>query len=372
MDKRLVALALGSFVVITGPAYAVTRTAVPVPTVQTPQVPALPDVPVPVPTVVVPPLPVPIPLPPVVAPSVPVPVPTVVTQAAPASPRSAPGGATSRTTASGSSGTGAPGGGASGAGAPGGGASGTGASGRGTSGTGASGSGDDVAATGRGSAGAARADAHRARVRERRLRRAVRRLRGCLPELPRLEARVLRLRAGIGRGGPRSVRRVARIIGRTERRVVRIERRGLRRLRAAARDGCVPQPMAAGAAASTADGGTGTSVLASQPATGVAEPSSASARGEVLGAHAQHNPAKRRASTRLPSASTFVGPVRDHPSFLLPLLLAFAAAAWLLARYIHRRAAAPADFVDLETLLGPRTKGTGTSADDRPDDSRRT
>jgi hypothetical protein len=75
------------------------------------------------------------------------------------------------------------------------------------------------------------------RRRDHRLRTAVRRLRGCLPALPRLQRRVLVLRTGIGKGGPRSRERVARILDRSEPRVGRIERRAVRRLEAAERSG---------------------------------------------------------------------------------------------------------------------------------------
>jgi hypothetical protein len=98
------------------------------------------------------------------------------------------------------------------------------------------------------------------------LRRLVRQLRGCLPRLPKLQARVLRLRAGVGPGGPRSTATVARLVDRTVPQVRRVQRRAVRRLRAEARDGCsaVAAPDGAGAT------DTGTSADAGLAALGTA------------------------------------------------------------------------------------------------------
>jgi hypothetical protein len=68
--------------------------------------------------------------------------------------------------------------------------------------------------------------------RDRQLRHAVLGFRGCLSRLPRVERKVLVLRAGVGISHPRSRRLVARLTGLSPRRVARLERRGLRRLNA--------------------------------------------------------------------------------------------------------------------------------------------
>jgi hypothetical protein len=104
----------------------------------------------------------------------------------------------------------------------------------GSAGSSGSGGGDDMAGSPTAPSAPSRAEVHR---RDHRLRTAVRRLRGCLPALPRLQRRVLVLRTGIGKGGPRSRERVAGILDRSEIRVARIERRAVRRLRAADRSG---------------------------------------------------------------------------------------------------------------------------------------
>jgi hypothetical protein len=65
-------------------------------------------------------------------------------------------------------------------------------------------------------------------------------LQGCLGRVPRLERRVLVLRAGVGIGHTRSRARVARITGLRRASVARLERRGLRKLRALGRSGACP------------------------------------------------------------------------------------------------------------------------------------
>jgi hypothetical protein len=97
----------------------------------------------------------------------------------------------------------------------------------------------------------------------RKLRRTVRALRGCLAALPRLEARVLRLRAGIGRARPHSTAAVARIVDRPLRQVRRVQRRALRHLRRDGRDGCAGAAAAPDGEGATATlGGTGTGLAA--------------------------------------------------------------------------------------------------------------
>jgi Sigma-70, region 4 len=65
-------------------------------------------------------------------------------------------------------------------------------------------------------------------------------LQGCLGRVPRLERRVLVLRAGVGIAHTRSRAQVARITGIRRARVARLERRGLRKLRALGRAGACP------------------------------------------------------------------------------------------------------------------------------------
>jgi hypothetical protein len=71
----------------------------------------------------------------------------------------------------------------------------------------------------------------------RRLRRAVLQFNSCLDDVSSLQRRVLRLRAGVGAGPPRSRRGVARRLELRPRRVMRLERTGLRKVRSLARGG---------------------------------------------------------------------------------------------------------------------------------------
>jgi hypothetical protein len=70
------------------------------------------------------------------------------------------------------------------------------------------------------------------------VQRLVARYGGCLARLPVRQRRVLRLRAGVGPGGPETRAAVARKLELPLVRVRRAERRGLRALRRAAREGC--------------------------------------------------------------------------------------------------------------------------------------
>ena len=168
---------------------------------------------------------------------------------------------------------------------------------------------------------------------DRRLRRAVRRLTPCLSSLPRIQARVLALRAGIGPGRAMSRGRVARALDRPQRLVRRLERRGLANLRQA-RDGgaCTRsvEPDGAGATPAIAAAGGGEVVrIASDaaPAQLVGDSGGSGDRGGVLGE-------QREGGRR-----TIAGVIPRPPApieLTLPLIIALCSIAWLVGRRLHR------------------------------------
>jgi len=102
--------------------------------------------------------------------------------------------------------------------------------------------------------------------------RLVTRYGACLGELPARQRRVLRLRAGIGRGDPASRATVARRLELPLTRVRQAERRGLRALRRFGRTGC-------GAASATDGADAGTGLGAAAPGGGPAAATSVLASG---------------------------------------------------------------------------------------------
>jgi hypothetical protein len=148
--------------------------------------------------------------------------------------------------------------------------------------------------------GAAR-PTRRERARDHRLRDAVLGRRVCLGSLPRIERRVLILRAGLRRGAPRRRVTVARMIDRPVARVRRLERRALKRLKRLSADG------SCGGSAAVATG------APTYPAAGVpaAPPEAAErVRQQVGGEHAsgqekRHNAAiEQRLGVAIPSLRT--------------------------------------------------------------------
>jgi len=134
-----------------------------------------------------------------------------------------------------------------------------GGAGGGSTGSGGSDSGSDGARAGGEDAGAQSARVVR---RDRRLRREVRRLEPCFGVLPRVNSRVLTLRAGLDGDDPLSRAQVARRLDRGARSVGRIERRSVARLRVALRDGRCTAATSGGSESSdpgaTGSAGTGT------------------------------------------------------------------------------------------------------------------
>jgi hypothetical protein len=186
--------------------------------------------------------------------------------------------------------------------------------------------------------------------------RSVKRLSPCLYALPRLERRVLVLRAGLGRAAPRSRRTVARRLGTSQRRVKRAERRALRRLaKANRRDGCARRNAAGaiGAVAGPSGDGDGVPQLQPLPAAGdVPRLTSTDAarpprQQQVLGQRDTGTSNDRdllRSGVESPAVGA-VGSGGDGPDVAL-ILLSTLAALFLLASTValllRRRSLAPA------------------------------
>jgi hypothetical protein len=164
-------------------------------------------------------------------------------------------------------------------------------------------------------------------------------LQGCLARVPRLERRVLVLRAGVGIAHTRSRAQVARITGLRRARVARLERRGLRKLRALARSGACP----------IATGADHTTILA--PPTFSGPPASGgqtAGRGEVLAEHKSggDQPGKRPSganseqSAALPIARPQSGPGGGGSPMDLTIIIvpvALATFAFVLFRELRRQ-----------------------------------
>jgi len=188
------------------------------------------------------------------------------------------------------------------------------------------------------------ADASRRRAaKRRRFLATVHRLSSCLVELPRIYARVLALRAGVGRAEPASVSATARRVDRSHRAVRRIERRGLHKLRLAARDGCeTPAVDGSGADVAAATGAaSGLATGRGTPATGEATDaldtadsaevdSGEPARSDVKGAQRSHRP--RFPAAILPGAPSVKFPL---PLVLIPVLTMLVCAGIALKRHLR-------------------------------------
>jgi hypothetical protein len=163
----------------------------------------------------------------------------------------------------------------------------------------------------------------------------VRRLRDCLPALPPVQARVLVLRAGVGRVNAMSLARVARTLRRSQPHVRMIERRGLTRLERARDSGaCTPSAGvepdgagAAGAAVTSAAPGAADLVVDAGEAPTRAEARHAKDRGGVRGESRQG---------RKPIAGVIPRPP-EPVELTVPLLIALCSAAWLVGRRLYRR-----------------------------------
>jgi hypothetical protein len=306
MDKRRWLLALGCFVAITGPSEAAPRDIVPIPPAL-PSPAGVPTVPEPVPPVEVPVPPIAVPAPPAPSGSTPIaPNPLPEAARAPRVPAQAPGARSVSAVAR----SPVPGGQPAGS------------------------SGSSVTA----SAADARSERHRPGyiVSRRTMRRIVRSLRDCLPALPPLQARVLVLRAGVGRVKAMSLARVARTLRRPQPRVRRVERRGLTRLKRVRRSGACTssagvEPDGTGAADAVVTSPTG-----AVPGLVVAD--QAPPRGERRRTDARGGVRGESRRSRTPVAGVIPRPP-EPVEVTLPLLIALCSGAWLVGRRLHRRRA---------------------------------